>query len=144
MGGADVVPGVSGGTIAFITGIYQELLDSISSINTTSIALLIKGKPKDFWKAVNGSFFLFLLTGIALSIITLANVLSEIVNSPEETKEKILLWSFFMGLIIASSIYMGKQIKHWNTGSMIGVIAGTVIAYTITIVSPSTGMDAYW
>ena len=81
MGGADVVPGVSGGTIAFITGIYQELLDSISSINTTSIALLVKGKPKAFWKAVNGSFFLFLLTGIAVSIITLANVLSEIVNS---------------------------------------------------------------
>jgi len=144
MGSADVVPGVSGGTIAFITGIYQELLDSISSINPTTLSLLIKGQFKSFWKAVNGSFFLALLAGIALSVITLASILSEIVNNPNETKEKILLWSFFLGLIVASSIYMGKQIKQWNQATAIGLVTGIGVAFTITVISPAAGMDAYW
>ena len=143
MGAADVVPGVSGGTIAFITGIYQELLDSISSINLDSLKLLLKGKFKEFWKAVNGTFFLFLLAGIFFSILTLSKFISEIVSSPEETKEKVLLWSFFFGLICASIIYVGKQIKEWNLIKVVSLILGAGIAFYITIASPATGSDSY-
>lgn len=143
MGAADVVPGVSGGTIAFITGIYEELLSSISSINLDSFKLLLRGKFKDFWKAVNGTFFLFLLTGVFLSILTLSKFISEIVSSPEETKEKVLLWSFFFGLISASIIYVGKQIKEWNLLKVISLLLGAGIAFYITIASPATGSESY-
>ena len=144
MGSADVVPGVSGGTIAFITGIYQELLDSISAINLNAFRLLFKGRVSDFWKAINGNFFLFLLFGISASIISLASVLADIVGDPVETKEKILLWSFFFGLILASSIYIGKQITKWNFKNILGLTLGTIIAFWITIISPASGTDASW
>jgi len=144
MGGADVVPGVSGGTIAFITGIYQELLDSVSAINLNAFRLLLKGQFSDFWKTINGNFFIFLLIGIAASIISLAQILNEIVSNPEETKEKILLWSFFFGLITASSVYIGKQINKWNIKNILGLLIGTIIAFGITIMAPASGTDASW
>ncbi len=102
MGGADVVPGVSGGTIAFITGIYQELLDSISSVNLSAFKLLLKGKFKEFAEAINFKFFAFLLAGIAVSVVTLSKLISGIVNEPKETQAKVLLWAFFFGLIVSS------------------------------------------
>ncbi len=142
MGAADVVPGVSGGTIAFITGIYQELLDSISAINLDSLKLLLKGKFKEFWKAINGGFFVFLLAGVFISILTLASFISEIVASPKETKEKVLLWSFFFGLITASVIYVAKQIQSWDIKKVISLIIGAAIAYYITIASPAAGSDS--
>lgn len=144
MGAADVIPGVSGGTIAFITGIYQELLSSISSINIESIKLILKGDPKGFWKAINGNFFFFLFLGIGISIISLASIISDIIGNPNETKEKVILWSFFLGLISASSIYIGKQIEKWNLKSIVGIFIGTGIAFYISVASPATGTDAHW
>lgn len=137
MGAADVVPGVSGGTIAFITGIYETLINSIKAINLTSIKLLFTGKPLAFWKAINGNFLITLLTGIAISIFSLAKLMGYLLHT-----HPILVWSFFFGLIVASAIYIGKSIKKWHYSTFIAIIAGAVIAYLITIISPAEPISA--
>ena len=132
MGAADVVPGVSGGTIALITGIYEELIFSIKSINLKALKLLLSGRPAAFWKAINGSFLLSVLLGIAISIFSLAKGLTFLLHH-----YPILVWSFFFGLIVASAIYVARTIKAWNAGAVIAGIAGIVIAYFITVISPA-------
>ena len=108
MGGADVVPGVSGGTIAFITGIYGQLLNAIKSVDLQALQLLTQGKFTDFWKYINGSFLLVLLSGIALSIVSLAKMLHFLLE-----EYPIQLWSFFFGLIIIAAISVSREIKRW-------------------------------
>lgn len=138
MGAADVVPGVSGGTIAFITGIYEELINSIKSVNFSSLKLLFHGKIKDFWNAVNGTFLLSLLSGIFISVLSLAKLLKFLLeNYP------VLIWSFFFGLIVASAILVAKSIKKWDAGSVVAGIAGIVIAYWITVISPAEANTSY-
>lgn len=132
MGAADVVPGVSGGTIALITGIYEELIFSIKSINLKALKLLLSGRPAAFWKAINGSFLLSVLLGIAISIFSLAKGLTFLLHH-----YPILVWSFFFGLIVASAIYVARTIKAWNAGAVIAGITGIVIAYFITVISPA-------
>jgi putative membrane protein len=139
MGAADVIPGVSGGTIAFITGIYEELIDSIKSINLTAIKLLLTGKFAEFWKAVNGTFLLSLLTGIAISIISLAKGLKYLLDH-----HPILVWSFFFGLVVASAIYVARTIKNWSPATIISGIAGIIIAYFITVITPAEANTTYW
>lgn len=139
MGAADVIPGVSGGTIAFITGIYEELIDSIKSINLTSIKLLLTGKFAEFWKAVNGTFLLSLLTGIAISIISLAKGLKYLLDH-----HPILVWSFFFGLVVASAIYVARTIKNWSPATIISGVAGIIIAYFITVITPAEANTTYW
>ena len=107
MGAADVVPGVSGGTIAFIVGIYDELIDSIKSINMHSLKLLFTGKITAFWKAINANFLLSLLFGIAVSILSLAKLMTYLL-----TNEPVLVWSFFFGLVLASTWFVSKDIKE--------------------------------
>ncbi|MCK9269902.1 MAG: DUF368 domain-containing protein [Bacteroidales bacterium] len=139
MGAADVVPGVSGGTIAFITGIYEELIFSIKSINLKSLKLLFRGRIAAFWKAINGNFLVSIVVGIGISILSLARLLTFIlINYPE------LIWSFFFGLIVASAIYVAKQIKVWNASTWISLIAGIVVAYVITEITPAETTDAWW
>jgi putative membrane protein len=139
MGGADVVPGVSGGTIAFITGIYEELLDSIGEVDVPAIKLLLAGKFNTFWEKINGAFLLVLLSGIFVSLLSLAKLITFLLeNYP------IQLWSFFFGLIIISSIYMARTIKKWNLRVLIGGIAGIIIAYYITIASPAETPTDPW
>ena len=132
MGAADVVPGVSGGTIALITGIYEELIFSIKSINLKALKLLFSGRPAAFWKAINGNFLLSVLLGIAISIFSLAKGLTFLLHH-----YPILVWSFFFGLIIASTLYVAQTIKKWNAGAVIAGITGIVIAYFITVISPT-------
>jgi putative membrane protein len=139
MGAADVVPGVSGGTIAFITGIYDELLGSISSINLDSIKLLFKEGPASFWKKINGAFLLILFVGIISSVVTLAKLIKYLLAN-----EPILIWSFFFGLIIASVIYVAKQVKTWNLANIFSLLIGAVVAFLITVVSPSSGIESTW
>ncbi len=139
MGAADVVPGVSGGTIAFITGIYEELINSIKSLNLNALKLLFSGKVINFWKAVNGTFLLSVLTGIAISIFSLARLLEFLLN-----QYPILVWSFFFGLIIASAIYVSRSVKKWNAGTITAGIAGIVTAYFITVISPAEANAAWW
>ena len=122
MGAADVVPGVSGGTIAFITGIYEELIDSIKSIDLQALKLLLSLKFADFWKKINGSFLLGVVGGIAISIFSLAKLMTWLLEH-----HPIYIWSFFFGLIVASSVLVAKEIKHWHIGTVISLIAGAMI-----------------
>jgi len=131
MGAADVVPGVSGGTIAFISGIYEELLTSISNINLSLLRTLKSEGIKATWKQANGSFLLSLLIGIFISIVSLAKVLKWLMEN-----EPILLWSFFFGLILASVIYIGKQITKWNAITFLVLVAGAALAFYITTLNP--------
>jgi putative membrane protein len=139
MGAADVVPGVSGGTIAFITGIYDELLDSINAVNLNTLSILRKEGLKAAWKAVNGNFLVVLLAGIFTSILSLANLFKYLLEN-----HPVLLWSFFFGLIAASVLLVGRMIAHWNAVNIIGFIVGTAVSYWLTAVHPGTGVDAYW
>lgn len=132
MGAADVVPGVSGGTIAFISGIYEELLSSISAINIANLKLLKNDGVKAAWKAVNGNFLLALLSGIFISIISLAKLISWLLEN-----KPILVWSFFFGLVLASILFVSKQITKWNASAIILFIIGAVAAYYITILHPA-------
>jgi len=132
MGAADVVPGVSGGTIAFITGIYEELINSIKSINLSALKLLFSFKLVAFWKSVNGNFLVSVLLGIGISIFSLAKGLEYLLHH-----YPILVWSFFFGLIVASAIYIARTIKKWKAGTIISGIAGIVIAWFITVLSPA-------
>ncbi len=111
MGAADVVPGVSGGTIAFISGIYEELLDTIKGFNLDALKTLKSEGIKATWVKLNLSFIVALFLGIATSIVSLAGLISNVLDEPGETASKIKLWSFFFGLIIASIIYVAKQVK---------------------------------
>ena len=133
MGAADVVPGVSGGTIAFITGIYTELLDSIKSINLDALRTLFKEGPKAAWQAINGTFLLVLGSGILLALLSLAKVLHHLLLTQPE-----LLWSFFFGLIVASSWHIGKEIQGWNLSKVATLVLGIVIAAGISLASPSS------
>jgi putative membrane protein len=132
MGAADVVPGVSGGTIAFISGIYEELLAAISNINFKLLKTLKTDGIEAAWKQVNGSFLLALFFGIFISIISLAKTIKWLLEN-----EPILLWSFFFGLVLASIIYIGKQISKWNVKIIILFILGISFGYVVTIMPPT-------
>jgi len=132
MGAADVVPGVSGGTIAFISGIYQELITSINNVNLGLLRTLKKEGFKTFWTRLNGNFLLALLLGIGISVLSLAKLISWLMEN-----EPIPLWSFFFGLVVASILLVGKEIKKWNAGAIIILILGAVIAFYITQLPPS-------
>lgn len=131
MGAADVVPGVSGGTIAFISGIYEELLTSISNVNFSLLKTLKTEGIKTAWTQVNGSFLLSLFVGIFVSIVSLAKAIKWMLEN-----EPILLWSFFFGLVLASVIYIAKQITKWNVFTFVLLILGAVLAYYITTLNP--------
>jgi putative membrane protein len=139
MGSADVVPGVSGGTIAFITGIYTELLGAIRSVDVEAIRLLFSFRLKAFWKHINGNFLVVLLSGILFAIIALSRiVLFLLENYPE------LLWSFFFGLIVASAWVVGKKIDRWGPAVILAGIVGVAVAYFITVASPTQTPESYW
>ena len=139
MGAADIVPGVSGGSIAFITGIYGELLDSINSFNAENLKLLLKFKFLEFYKAVNGSFLLSLLLGIMTSIFSMSSLITYLMSD-----HPIPLWSFFCGLILISAFLILKDITRWNMGVILALLAGTLMAYFITELPPTSTPDALW
>lgn len=139
MGAADVVPGVSGGTIAFITGIYEELIGSISSINKDTFKLLFRGQFRELWTSINGNFLAVLFAGIFTSILTLASVLTYTLEH-----YPILTWSFFFGLVAASVWMMGRTVKRWNMNALLAFLIGTVVAYSITEMGATAGSDAPW
>jgi putative membrane protein len=138
MGGADVVPGVSGGTIAFITGIYEELLRSIKSFDTKAVQLVLRGRFSDFWKHINGGFLSVLLAGIILSILSLARIIHYFLE-----QHPIQLWSFFFGLIIISAITVTREITKWNYLIIGFGIVGIVTAYFITDAAPASTPEGY-
>ena len=139
MGGADVVPGVSGGTIAFITGIYQTLLDSIKSVDAAALRLLIKGRVRDFWQHINGGFLVTLFAGIAVSILTLAKLIAYLLEH-----YPIQLWSFFFGLVIIAAYLVAKEIGQWSIGVFVAAALGIAIAYYITLATPAETPTSLW
>jgi putative membrane protein len=139
MGAADVVPGVSGGTIAMISGIYEELIHSIRSVNLEALSQLFREGPASFWRSINGPFLLALVIGIAVSILSLARLLNHALDT-----QPILIWSFFFGLVCASAIFVARRINHWTIGKVAALLLGAVGSYLITIVSPVEANAAYW
>lgn len=137
MGAADVVPGVSGGTIAFISGIYEELITSINNVNISLFKTLKKNGFQAFWKQLNGNFLVALFTGIFISVFSLAKGISWLlVNQP------ILLWSFFFGLVVASIFFVGKSLERWNMIAVIMFVLGAAIAYYITTLPPAENTES--
>lgn len=139
MGAADVVPGVSGGTIAFISGIYDELINSIKSINIASLKLLFTGKFRAFWKAVNGNFLLSLIIGIGVSIFSLARILTQLLQ-----EHPSMVFAFFFGLVVASAWFVSKDIQQWNWKTVLSLIVGIAAAFWITSATSAQTPETYW
>ena len=137
MGAADVVPGVSGGTIAFISGIYEELLNSISSFNFSLINVFKNEGFKSVWIKVNGNFLVSLFVGILISVLSLAKLIESMLEN-----HPIVIWSFFFGLVLASIIYIGKQITKWTKGSFLCLILGAILAFYITTLNPMVSANS--
>jgi len=139
MGAADIVPGVSGGTIAFITEIYEELVNSIKSINLNSVRKIFQQGLPAFWKGINGSFLAAVLLGILISVFSLAQLLEHLLH-----EAPILVRSFFFGLIVASALYIAGKIGSWNLARIIALLAGIVAAYFITQLTPAQTPQVGW
>ncbi|MCG2459888.1 DUF368 domain-containing protein [Flavobacteriaceae bacterium F89] len=137
MGAADVVPGVSGGTIAFISGIYEELITSINNVDVSLFKTLGKDGLPAFWKKLNGSFLVALFLGIAISVLSLAKLISWLLIT-----QPILVWSFFFGLVVASVFFVGKSIETWNWKIIGMLILGTATAYFVTVLPPSHSVES--
>lgn len=134
MGIAEVIPGVSGGTIAFITGIYEKLLASIKAFGPDLIKIFRREGIRGVWKSINGAFLLSLLSGMAIGIVIgVFGVTHLIENYPP------IVWAFFFGLIIGSAIYVGRQVDRWNLYNVLLLVAGALFAYGLTILTPSEG-----
>lgn len=139
MGAADVIPGVSGGTIAFITGIYEELINSIKSIDIEALRLFFSLRLKAFWKKINGNFLLAVVSGIAISIFSLAKLMTYLLHTHE-----IVVWSFFFGLIIASCFLVAKEIRKWKATTIIALIAGGIAGYLVTALPATSTPHTWW
>ena len=142
MGAADVVPGVSGGTIAFISGIYDELIDSIRAINLAAIKTLVTRGLPAFWHQINGTFLAVLLAGILVSVFSLARLISYLL-----AHHPIHVWSFFFGLILASVIYMARQQPHRRlpqvAGFLLGLLAALGVAFSPPLAVEASGVTIF-
>ena len=130
MGAADVVPGVSGGTVAFISGIYDELLRSLASV-PHACGLLLRGRIRGAWQAANATFLLILLAGILTSVASLARLITYLL-----VQQPIPVWSFFFGLILVSSHIVARDIQRWNWSRAVAFALGAAFAYWITVAAP--------
>lgn len=130
MGAADVVPGVSGGTIAFISGIYDELLHSIGSI-PAALRELLRGNLRQAWRTANANFLLVLLAGVLTSVFSLARGITWLLEH-----QPIAIWSFFFGLIVVSTWLVGREISRWNWASLLSFVCGALFAWWITVAAP--------
>ena len=140
MGAADVIPGVSGGTIAFITGIYERLITAIKNVNWPNIKLFFTGHFKEFWKNIDGTFLLCLIAGIITSFLSLAKLMTYLLEN-----QPVLVWAFFFGLIMASTLFIGKDVK-WNWKTVLTFCIFAVLSYIITSPQnqPLNATDANW
>ena len=128
MGAADIVPGVSGGTVAFITGIYPRLLHSLRSFDLTALGLVVRGDIPAAWRHVNGGFLAWLAAGILTSILTLARVLGWVLEHYPEP-----LWALFSGLILGSAILLLQQVSRWRWQEFGALLGGTGLAVLIAL-----------
>ena len=139
MGIANVIPGVSGGTIALITGIFERLINAIKTFNLKAVKLLFTGKFKEFAAHTDLYFLLSLFFGVALAIVLVARLFDFLFqNYP------VFIWSFFFGLILASVFFVGKTVEKWSPSVIITFITGTTIAALFTFLSPANQSDNFW
>lgn len=140
MGAANVIPGVSGGTIALLTGIFTEIIDSLNALmDPSSWKLLIHGQLREFWRYIHGTFLVSLFVGVLVSIFSLAKLMVYVMDFyPVQT------WAFFFGLIIASSAYMIYDIKGWKVNDVLFFVAGIILGVVICTLSPTTTPDSLW
>lgn len=139
MGAADVVPGVSGGTIAFITGIYEELIKTIDGLDFKIFKSALKNGIAATFKTYNLGFLGSLLIGIAISILSLSKLITYLLKA-----QPVLVWAFFFGLVLASILYIAKQITRWNIAAIVVMIIGTALSYSITIAEPMASPESLW
>ncbi|MFQ3198169.1 MAG: putative membrane protein [Paraglaciecola sp.] len=132
MGAADAVPGVSGGTIAFITGIYEELIFSLKQCGPQAISVLFRQGMGAMWQYINGTFLVTLLLGILCSLLTVSRIVLYWLDT-----YPVLLWSFFFGLILAAIWSLIRHIEQWKANVIAFFILGTLAAYFITTITPS-------
>lgn len=137
MGIAELVPGVSGGTIAFITGIYEEFLGSINNITPSTFQTLKKEGFKAFWRKLNGNFLLVLFGGMLLSILSFSKLITWLLEF-----HPIPIWAFFFGLVLASVIFVAKAINNWNLATILLFGLGALTAFYITTLPPSANTDS--
>ena len=133
MGAANVIPGVSGGTVAFITGIFETLINALKSFDLEGIQLLMKFRIKDFWAHINGNFLLPLALGVVISVASLAKLLGYLFDN-----HPVLIWALFFGLILASVYYVGKTVGRWSLGPIFTLLVGLGIAVTIALLKPAS------
>ncbi len=140
MGAANVIPGVSGGTIALLTGIFNELIEALNSLMSVSTwKLLFKGDLKEFWKTIHGTFLLWLAIGVILSVFSLAKLMEYVLaHHPVQT------WAFFFGLIIVSAIFMLSDIKGWKGSDICWLVSGVVLGAFICLLSPTETTSDLW
>lgn len=140
MGAANVIPGVSGGTIALLTGIFTEIIDALNALmDPSSWKMLLKGQFREFWRYIHGTFLVSLLVGVLISIFSLAKLMVYVMHFyPVQT------WAFFFGLIIASSVYMIYDIKGWKFVDFLFFAVGIALGVVICTLSPTTTPDDLW
>ena len=130
MGAADVVPGVSGGTVAFITGIYDELLQSLAQLPKAAL-LLVRGRVIEAWQCANANFLLVLVSGILASVLSLVRLITTLLET-----QPIALWSFFFGLILVSTRIVAREVQSWSLSRGLSAVLGGVFAWWITVAAP--------
>jgi len=138
MGAADVVPGVSGGTIAFISGIYEELITTISGVNLSLLSTWKANGFKAMWEELNGNFIIALFAGILVSIFSVMRVANYLLEN-----HPVLIWSFFFGLVVASIWFVGKQIPKWTWKIVLALVIGAAVAFYIVSLPPLSASNSY-
>lgn len=140
MGAANVIPGVSGGTIALLTGIFNELIEALNAIMSVSTwKLLIKGQFKEFWETIHGTFLLWLAIGVVISVFSLAKLMEYVLaHHPVQT------WAFFFGLIVVSAVFMLSDIKGWKGKEVAWLILGIALGAFICLLSPTETTSDMW
>ena len=140
MGAANVIPGVSGGTIALLTGIFNELVEALDALmSLSSWKLLFQGKLKEFWNAVHGTFLLWLAVGVAVSVFSLAKLMEYVF-----THHPVQTWAFFFGLIVVSAFFLLTDIKDWKGPDVLWLLAGIALGAMICVLSPSETTSDLW
>lgn len=136
MGAADIVPGVSGGTIALISGIYERLIRALNEIDHRLWNVMKQEGVRAVWRRIDGGFLLLLILGILTSVLSLAKLLHVLLE-----QHPILVWAFFFGLIGASVLFVGRRAKRWHLGTVLAFVLGGGVAYWITLLSPASGVE---
>ncbi len=141
MGAANVIPGVSGGTIALVTGIFERLISAIKSFDLSVLRLVLKGHIKEAWAKIDGNFLLAIFSGVGLSIISLAYLFKIWIEHPVHG---IWLMAFFFGLIIVSIFQVGRTVLHWNVPTIVALVVGFAIAGGIALLTPASENESIW